>query len=64
MAVDPTHVSFVQRNAVAIKEIENLDRNFSAVIEAIAELSRREYASRRISRHVGSDRHHFVDGLT
>ena len=48
MAVDPTHVSFVQRNAVAVKEIENLDRNFSAVIEAIAELSRREYASRRM----------------
>ena len=49
MAVDPTHVSFVQRNAVAIKKIENLDCNFSAVIEAIAELSRREYASRRIA---------------
>ena len=52
--------SLLQGNAVPVKEIENLDRDFSAVIEAISKLSRREFASLRMGGHIGGDEHHFV----
>jgi hypothetical protein len=42
MAIDPTNITFVQGDAVPVKEIEDLDRDFSAVIEAIAKLGSRE----------------------
>ena len=45
-----------------VKEIENLNRDFSAVFEAVSKLGRCKFASLSMGSHIGGDAHHFISG--
>src|SRR5438045_9459392 len=62
MPVDPPQVAAAQRHAVAIEEFQNLDRDLAAVVDAIAELRRRELAVFGRSSKIDDDVDHLGDG--
>jgi hypothetical protein len=38
MLVGPTQIAVAERDAMAIEEIQDLDRNLTAILDAVAEL--------------------------
>ncbi|KXF75596.1 hypothetical protein ATN84_16510 [Paramesorhizobium deserti] len=62
-AIDAAKITAPQRDAIAIEEIEDLDRHLAAILDTIAELRRGEPARIRGSVDIGDDRHHLRHGL-
>jgi hypothetical protein len=62
MFVDTAQIAAPQCDAVTIEEFQDLDRYFSPVVEAIAELRRSELAVRSVACKVDGDFQHFGDG--
>ena len=61
MLVDAAQIVPVQGDAVPVEEIENLDRDLAAVVDAVAKLRGGEDSIFSVSRDIGYDGHHFVD---
>ena len=59
MLVQAPKVAAAKRDAVAIEEFENLDRDFAAIVEPIAELRCREL----VAVGMGGDVNHHIDHL-
>ena len=64
MWVDATQVVPVQGDAMAIKELQNLDRNLASVLDSIAKLRRRKRVVPVMPREIGNDIGHFTNGGT
>src|SRR5262249_4694581 len=61
MPVDPAHVILVDRHAMPVDEVEDLDGDFSAVLDAVAKLRSGKDAVGGIAAKVGDDAYHFED---
>jgi hypothetical protein len=62
MFVDATQIAAPQCDTVTIEKFQDLNRYFSTVVEAIAELRRGELAVRGVACEVDGDFQHFGDG--
>src|SRR5260370_35758471 len=60
MGVDPAQIVPLQRDAMAVEELENLDGNLAAVLDPVAKLSGGEDAAFAVSRDIGHDGHYLM----
>ncbi|AIF47589.1 hypothetical protein HY57_10060 [Dyella japonica A8] len=60
--LEPAQGAAIERDALAVEELQYLDGDLSTVVQAVAELRRGEAAVRRERGDIRGDQHHFVHG--